>query len=126
MTMDDRRRSDLYQEILEDPVKAYSKYAGGELGEGLRRWVPAHMRAGLTRYILLGILPGSFLSSVLQNDLIQATAKADEVNREQLYKYVLFLVNYAPAGCCGSLEMIQQWSLRGGLVNQSARGKAPC
>ncbi|CUH60271.1 hypothetical protein [Thalassobacter stenotrophicus] len=126
MTMDAYRRSELSQETFDDPVEAYSKYAGGELGEGLRRWIPAHMRAGLARYILLGILPGSFLRSVLQTDLIQATAKADEVNREQLYKYVLFLVNYAPAGCCGSLEAIQQWSVRGGLVNQPARGGAPC
>lgn len=71
--------------------------------------LPDHMQGAMERYIEHGMLPGSFLTAVLENDLFEAVGRADEVNKYSLPQYVMFLYNYAPSGCYGSREKIERW-----------------
>ena len=77
--------------------------------------VPEHIRGGLKRYIDNGIPPGSFLTAVLSNDLMEAFGCADYINRHRLFDIVSFLYGSAPAGCWGSPERVASWIERGGL-----------
>ncbi|MAM60830.1 MAG: hypothetical protein CMH11_05005 [Maritimibacter sp.] len=104
------------QAIEADPVAAYAAHHTPESADGLRRKVPEHMQAGMVRYILLGIIPGSFLSAVLEGDLFNAVRRADDANRAALHDYAIFLFNYAPGGCFGSEDRLRAWSHDGGLI----------
>lgn len=64
---------------------------------------------GLIRYIEHRIEPGSFLHSVLENDLKEACARADSINRRKLFEYVEWLYNEAPHECWGSPEKVSKW-----------------
>jgi hypothetical protein len=46
--------------------------------------IPDYTLEALQRYFEYGLPPGSFLTAVLQNDLMGALAKADEYNKEAL------------------------------------------
>jgi hypothetical protein len=63
--------------------------------------IPEHMRDGLQRWLLYGnrTRPGSFLRSVLQDNLSDSVANADHINILALPAYVRFLYNYCPTGC---------------------------
>ena len=61
-------------------------------------------------YVVLGVLPGSFLRAVLSNDLIEAGRMADDENRRCLIDYVMFLINYVPSDCYGSPEAMRAWA----------------
>lgn len=74
--------------------------------------VPEHMHDGYVLYLLHGISPGSFGLAVLENDLREACARADEENQRALYRHVYFLYNYAPSGCWGSPEQVNEWIAR--------------
>lgn len=77
--------------------------------------LPVHMRDAMQRYIESGIEPGGFLRAVLENDLMHAVGKADEINRERLPDYAMYLYNYAPGQCHGNPERVYEWITRGGL-----------
>jgi hypothetical protein len=77
--------------------------------------IPKHMVGGLRRWIEQGIVPGSFLSAVLRNDLRAACECADDVNRHRLFDYVKFLYCYPPAESWGSPENFESWRRKGGL-----------
>lgn len=71
--------------------------------------VSQHMHDGYVLYLMYGIAPGSFLQAVLENDLREACARADEDNQRALYQHVFFLYNYAPIACWGSAEHVSAW-----------------
>ena len=50
----------------------------------------------LYRYYTEGYPVGDFLLAVADNNLSEAVARADDVNRKALYLYVLFLANKLP------------------------------
>ena len=114
------------KEIEADPVAAYNRVSSAEWGAGLQKWAPEHMRSGVARYVIFGILPGSFLRAVLANDLMEAGRAGDDVNRQRLFDYVMFLINYAPGGCFGSPEAMQAWARKGGVLGRRAPGGDPC
>lgn len=74
--------------------------------------LPEHMRGCMRRYIEERRQPGSFLTSVLASDLMQAAAVADDINRQRLFDYANWLHNYAPPECYGSYNKVDAW-LRG-------------
>lgn len=74
--------------------------------------VPRGMHDGYVLYVLHGILPGSFLRAVLENDLREACNRADEINQRAIYQHVFFLRNYAPMWCWGSPEAVREWVAR--------------
>ena len=71
--------------------------------------VPDHTKGALERYILRGIPPGGFLEAVLSNDLKGAFARADIENRNAMYEIVTWIHNYAPSGCWGSKDRVNEW-----------------
>jgi hypothetical protein len=109
-----------------DPVMAYNRLNGSYWGAGLGKWVPAHMQAGMVRYVAFGIVPGSFLRAVLSNDLLEAGRMADDDNRRRLFDYVMFLINYAPTDCYGSRQAMQAWQERGGMLGRNPVEGVPC
>lgn len=71
--------------------------------------VPDTLWDGLLSYILDHRPTGSFLEAVINNDLRDACARADQVNRYHLWNIVDFLYNYAPTGCWGHDHATTQW-----------------
>ena len=95
---------------------AYGQMTRPEWGDGLLRLVPEPMRGGVIRYIAHGIIPGGFLTALLQNDLMAAVGKADATNQRCIVDWCTFLHNYAPQGCFGSPAAVRSWAERGGLI----------
>lgn len=71
--------------------------------------VPEHMHEALKRYINEGLLPGSFLTAVLENNLREAVGAADSININRLADYIRFLYNFAPSPCWGSSAKVEAW-----------------
>lgn len=78
--------------------------------------LPDHMREGAIGYVLYGWEPGSFFKSVLCNDLISAAINADDVNKNALYAWAVFVYNAVPAAARGSNDAIYLWCKQGGLL----------
>jgi hypothetical protein len=71
--------------------------------------IPDHLRPGLARYLLNGVLPGGFLSSMISNDLMGAVTVADQKYRESFFEIARFFILYMPRNCFGSPEAIHEW-----------------
>jgi hypothetical protein len=82
----------------------------------LARYIPKYMRDGMVMWVAFGIRPGSFLTSVLQNDLIGAAMAADNLNRPRLHDYAAFLIGHVPALCYGTPAKVAVW--RGCIVDR--------
>jgi len=63
----------------------------------------------LRRYVEHGVPPGSFLTAVLCNDLIEATGRADYINKEKIVEIVTYCVNELPRMCWRSRENFNNW-----------------
>lgn len=72
--------------------------------------VPNHMHDGIVLWLMDGILPGSFMTAILENNLSEACNRADEMNRYRLYDFVFFLYNYAPISSWGSHDKVYAWA----------------
>ena len=72
-------------------------------------YIPPRMMEGLQRYINSHIKPGSFLLSVLCNDLAEAVMNADDENLGNIPAYVSYLYNKTPRTCWGSEEKVANW-----------------
>lgn len=71
--------------------------------------LPESLREGAQRYIEQRIKPGSFLTAVIENNLLDATAHADSTNKLLLREIVLWWHWEAPGGCWGIREAMQRW-----------------
>lgn len=67
---------------------------------------------GLKNYLYYKIPVGSFLYSVLINDLKGAVAKADGYNIHNIPAYVVFINRYFPYGSWGSEEVVDNWMIQ--------------
>jgi hypothetical protein len=72
--------------------------------------VPHHLRGGLHRYFVLGILPGGFLQACLINDLRQAISRGDPSSIYALPAIVEFLQWEPPGEAWGSRLAVLQWT----------------
>lgn len=74
--------------------------------------LPENLQESIDAFVELGRPTGGFLQAVLDNDLRQAFAKADERSIEALPAVIGYLYNECPAECWGfngaSAEWIQQ------------------
>ncbi len=77
-------------------------------------YIPQRMAGAIERYINKGILPGPFLTAVLENNLKEAVGQADDENLNNLSAYCGYLYNEAPANCYGSPKLVQKWVKMGG------------
>lgn len=64
---------------------------------------------GFDRYVESGIEPGSFLRAVLENDLMNAVARADMFNVRKLDKICEYMKFYMPYDCWGNKEKVERW-----------------
>jgi len=86
--------------------------------------IPTHMHDGIIEWILNGRPVGNFLRALFENDLAQAATRADASNRVLLYEYVMFLYNYAPAGCWGDDKLVEKWAAHRGLAGIDSKDDA--
>lgn len=77
--------------------------------------LPHHMQEPFRLYIENGISPGSFATAVLENDLMGAMGRADDINRHRIWDICNFVHNEAPHTCHGSEERVEAWIATGGL-----------
>ncbi len=69
------------------------------------------LHGGIARYIESGVMPGSFLTAVISNDLIGAICRADDdMTIEELRALRLWFYNDAPSQCHGSPQKMAAWS----------------
>ncbi len=90
---------------------------------GLER-LPAHMRDGVTRYVLRGIPGGSFMTALFENRLVQAFDRADDENTAAMQEWASWLYNDAPRGCWGSPMAVSEWIAAGGLMGRDVKEEA--
>jgi hypothetical protein len=75
-------------------------------------------KESLYNYFVHGLHPGSFMTSMLCNDLCGAAGRADFVNIGLLGEYAKWLVNHAPYQSYGSPEAVQGWLSKNGYFQQ--------
>lgn len=110
---------EVFTAIAADPVAAVSKSLGRTESPFMAR-LPDHMHAGIAKYVLTGIVPGSFLRAVFAGELELAERHADPTNKPLLEVYGDFLEFEAPPDCWGSPKRVQEWVERGGLFGKVA------
>lgn len=71
--------------------------------------VPEDTLECLNNYIEHGIPTGGFLEAVINNDLFQAVARADDRNIRVIPSIVSYLYNEAPSTCWGSNQRMEHW-----------------
>lgn len=76
--------------------------------------LPESCRDGMKRYIERGVIPGHFLTAVLENDFVEAVCRADHENLARILDFAHFIYNEAPQPCWGSVEKVTAWSEAGG------------
>ena len=86
--------------------------------------IPAPTMSGITNFIHRGVMPGSFLCSVLENKLKQSYQNADESNLVAIPAIVQYLYNSCPGIAWGSPREVREWMEIGGLDGYS-RGVRP-
>jgi hypothetical protein len=68
-----------------------------------------YILGALERYINQGIMPGGFLTAVLENNLKESFGRADHENAKNLHNIVGYIYNNIPSSAWGSREKIDQW-----------------
>jgi len=74
-----------------------------------RKGVPEHLCEGLARWYLFGILPGSYLESLLKHDLRGVMDYGDEDSIAGLKATWVFIYNNFPGLVWGSEENMAEW-----------------
>jgi len=76
-----------------------------------QRWanVPPRTVEALERYLVHRVAPGSFLRSVLENDLIGAILRADSENLAALPELCRAIWDDLSVKCYGSREVVEKW-----------------
>lgn len=64
---------------------------------------------GINRYVLWHQEVGHFLTAVLQNNLREALARADDENIKTIFQIVSYCHNQIPGNCWGSVERQEEW-----------------
>lgn len=73
------------------------------------QYIPPRMMDLIEQWVKHAAEPGSFLTAIIQNDLKQAVANADEENVHNLAAYVSYFYNEVPIACWGSPKAMEQW-----------------
>lgn len=58
--------------------------------------IPENIQASISRYVEWRIKPGGFLTAVLNNDLYNATGRADSESLKYLHLIVMWFANHRP------------------------------
>ena len=71
---------------------------------------------GVLRYLVYGVTPGGFLTSVLENDLSAAVGRADGESLAKLRSTMQFVICFLPDACHGKRETVEKWAESGGIL----------
>ena len=71
--------------------------------------IPERTLQGIEQYYNNRIPPGGFLTAVLENNLMESCAQADETNRAALYEICCLLYNNYPSKMWGTPERVKNW-----------------
>jgi hypothetical protein len=77
----------------------------------------------LVRHVVHGTPTGSFLQSVLENNLVESFGRADEQNLAAMRYWAITIGLDMPAGSWGSRENVAQWCESGGLLGMGRRSE---
>lgn len=68
-----------------------------------------YIYGALERYLNHGIMPGSFMTAVLENNLSEAFGRADSFNTANMKNIVGYVYNNVPANAWGSREKVDEY-----------------
>lgn len=71
--------------------------------------VPDHTKESLENYFFRGFEPGSFVTSVLANDLMGAVTRCDHINKNHIVDISKWVMHNAPHGSWGDMETVINW-----------------
>jgi hypothetical protein len=71
--------------------------------------VQEHIKESLDRYAKDHVETGGFLRSVLENNLSESVARADDLSKINIVAIVTYVYNELPAPCWGSPEKVEAW-----------------
>ena len=74
-----------------------------------KREVSDIIKESLELYVERGLLPGSFLVTVLENDLFGAMARADSYNRATIFQITKYIYYELPRDSYGSREKVKAY-----------------
>lgn len=63
----------------------------------------------LERYLNQGIMPGSFMTAVLENNLMEAFGRANHMNEANMKNIVGYVYNHIPSNAWGSVERVRDY-----------------
>lgn len=81
--------------------------------------IPGTTQGSLERYVNHGISPGSFVTAVLENDLMKSVGAADLDNLIALTDIAKFVYNELPSNSWGSQNKVSAWIKKGGINDLS-------
>lgn len=71
--------------------------------------IPAHLREGLERYRDHRIATGSFLRSILCNNLYEAVLRADDISARELGSVTRWIFTELPNESWGNAAKVDAW-----------------
>ena len=74
--------------------------------------LPVGLQDGMQRYVEHGILPGDFLTAVLENNLFTAVSRADDTNIKLIPEIVKWIYNEIPQHSWGSPKDVEEWTAK--------------
>ena len=77
--------------------------------------LPPEARETLTAYVEQGREGGSFIMSLLENDLTRTVTRADSRNVHLLREYAMVLIWMLPPEAWGSREKVNEWLSHDGM-----------
>jgi hypothetical protein len=72
-------------------------------------FIPEHIRFSFENYLIHGIHPGGFVSSIIANDIFNAVYKADNINMTRISNITTWIVINMPTSSIGSYDAIKDW-----------------
>lgn len=106
--------AELWEKISDDPIETVREYGSDDQADALAN-IPPHCQPGLARYLLVGLVPGSFLRAVLTGEWNLAEIRADATNKPRMGAYRAFCAA-CPKEAVGTVNHLRAWSARGGLL----------
>lgn len=71
--------------------------------------IPQRTLDSIHRYVEHGIEPGSFVTAVLENNLVEAVGRADLENSAALADIVRYVYNEIPGQAWGNPNKVRAW-----------------
>ena len=74
--------------------------------------VSEHLKSDLDRHVKSGGEVTGLTQALLENNLKESFARADDFNVQHMHEIVKYLYNEIPAACWGSPEKVEAWKRR--------------